>query len=92
MTAAGVSDLAELLCQSHVEHDSSQGSLMQPGLPGLEAERQVKHASVITQFEEELNDDPEYACCSCEHLHQWKAVPSMKNSCQIFTSPIWQQL
>ena len=65
---------------------------MQPGLPGLEAKLQVEHATVITQFEEELHDDPEYACCSCERLQQRKAVTSMKNSGQKFSSPMWQKL
>ena len=65
---------------------------MQPGLPGLEAKLQVKHATVITQFEEELNDDPEYACCCCECSQQRKALTSMKNSGQTFSSPTWQKL
>ena len=56
MIAAGVSDSVELF-QSNTVHDNSQSSLMQPGLPGLEAKLQVKHATVITQFEEELNDE-----------------------------------
>ena len=92
MTAAGISDFAELFHHCHVEHDSSRDSLIQPGLPGLEAKLQVEHATVITHFEEELNDDPEYACCSCEHLHQRKAVTSMRNSGHKFSSPMWQQL
>ena len=58
MIAAGISEFAELF-HSDIEHENSQGSLMQPGLPGLEAKLQVEHATVITQFEEELNDDPE---------------------------------
>lgn len=47
---------------------------MQQQLPGLEGELQVKHASVITQFEEQLNDDPEYVLaaavnvCTCGKL------------------------
>ena len=92
MTAAGVSDFAELFYQSGVELGGSQDRLMQPGLPGLETKLQIEHATVITQFEDELNDDPEYACCSCERLHQRKNVTRMKNSGQKFSSPMWQKL
>ena len=91
--AAGIGDFAEFF-QSDVEQDDSQAvaSFMQPGMPGLEAKLQLEHATVITQFEEEVHDDPEYACCSCERLHQRKAVTSMKNSANKFSSPMWQQL
>ena len=92
MIAAGVSDTVELF-QSDTVHDNSQSSLMQPWLPGLEAKLQVKHATAITQFKEELNDDPEYACCCCcERLQQRKALTSMKNSGPKFSSPMWQKL
>ena len=68
-TAAGISDFAELF-ESDVPQDDSQAvaTFIQPGMPGLEAKLQVEHASIITQYEEELHDDPEYACCSCERL------------------------
>ena len=92
MIAAGVSDSVQLFQSDHTVHNNSQGTPIQQGLPGLEAKVYVKHATVITQFEEKLNDDPKYACCSCERLLQRKAVTSMKNSGQNFSSPMWQKL
>ena len=91
--AAGISDFAQFF-QSDVEQDDSQAvaSFMQPGMPGLEAKLQLEHVTVITQFEEEVHDDPEYACCRCERLNQRKTVTSMKNSANKFSSPMWQQL
>ena len=65
---------------------------MQPGMPGLEAKLDLEHATVITQFDEKLHNDPEYACCSFERLHKRKAVTSMKNSANTFSSPMWLQL
>ena len=61
--------------KSHLQTNSK---FMQAVTPGLEAKLQVQHAPVITQFEQEVRDDPEYGCCSCERLHQRKAVTSMK--------------
>ena len=81
--------------ESDIEIDKSQlktKSTFMPGMPGLEAKPQVEHALLITQFEGEVSDDPEYACCSCERLHQCKAVTSMKNLDKKFSSPMWQQL
>ena len=90
---AGISDFAEFF-HSDAEEDNSLAvaSFMQPGMPGVEAKLEWEHATVITQFEEELHNDPEYACCSFECLHQRKAVTSMKNSTNTFLSPMWLQL
>ena len=66
MDAAGISHCEEL-CQSECE--SSQENLA-AGLPSLEPLLQVKHANLITKLEKEVGDDPEYACCCCERLHQ----------------------
>ena len=88
MRVAGISDFEEL-CQS--EYESCQETLA-AGLPCLEPLLQVKHATLITTLEKEVNDDPEYACCCCERLHQRKNVTSMKNSASKFVTDIWQQL
>ena len=76
MDAAGINHCEEL-CQS--ERESSQENLA-AGLPSLEPLLKVKHATLITKLEKEVGDDPEYACCCCEHLHQRENVTSMKNS------------
>ena len=62
------------------------------GLPGLELQLQVRHAEIITKFEQELSDDPVHACCSCERLFQRKSVTSMKNCDIKFTSSMWKKL
>ena len=66
MDAAGISH-GEELCQSECE--SSQENVT-AGLPSLKPLLQVKHATLISKPEKEIDDDPEYACCCCEHLHQ----------------------
>ena len=88
MRVTGISDFEEL-CQS--EYESCQETLA-AGLPCLEPLLQVKHATLITTLEKEVNDDPEYACCCCERLHQQKNVTSMKNSASKFVTDIWKQL
>ena len=88
MDAAGISHCEEL-CQSECE--SSQENLA-AGLPSLEPLLQVKHATLITKLEKEVGDDPEYACCCCERLHQRKNVTSMKKSALKFVTKVWQQL
>ena len=62
------------------------------GLPGMEAYLKVKHAELITNFEKEVGDDPEFACCSCESLFQRKNVTSLKNWDVKFTSQAWKEL
>ena len=88
MGVAGISHFEEL-CQSECE--SCQENLV-AGLPSLEPLLQVKHATLITKLEKEVGDDPEYACCCCERLHQRKNVTSMKKSDSKFVTSIWQQL
>ena len=76
MEAAGISHCEEL-CQSECE---SRQENLAAGLPNLEPFLEVKHATLITKLDKEVSDDPEYACCCCERLHQRKSVTSMKNS------------
>ena len=38
--------------------------------PNLESQLLITHAGLITELEKEIDDFPEYACCSCERLHQ----------------------
>ena len=62
------------------------------GLHALELQLHVRHAEIITKFEQELSDDPVYACCSCERLFQRKTVTSMKNCDIKFTSTMWKMM
>ena len=71
------------------ETESNDAAISTPGLPNLEPQLLVKHAGVITALEKQINDDPEFACCSCERLHQ-RSVTSLKNSDKKFTSDMWQ--
>ena len=90
MTITGVQNYAEIFEDNETEHDT--GNISNPGLVDLEAQLQVKYAEVITTFEKQINDDPEYACCSCERLHQCKNVTSLKQSNKKFNSDMWQQV
>ena len=49
------------------------------------------HAQVIADFEKEVDDDPEHACCSCERLHQRKSVTRVRLSDNLGSS-IWPAL
>ena len=51
-------------------------------MPDIES---VLHAEMIAELQKKLADDPEFACCSCERLHQRKIVTA-------FESNIWQAL
>ena len=42
--------------------------------PHLESELLVDNALLIAQLQKEIDDYHEHACCSCERLHQRKAV------------------
>ena len=48
---------------------------------------------MIQQLQNLLADDPEFPCCSCEHLHQRKNVTAFKFSeSKKCTSNMWQTL
>ncbi len=47
--------------------------------PNLESQLEIINAQPITQLEK-IDDFPENACCSCERLHQRKAVTRVKLS------------
>ena len=48
--------------------------------PNLESHFLITHAKIIKDFEKEIEDFPEHACCSCEHLHQRKCATKIKLS------------
>ena len=63
--------------------------LQQPKLPDLESELIIDNAEMILQLEKLLADDAEFACCSCERLHQRKNVTAFDTSeSKKFTSDI----
>ena len=67
--------------------------LQEPKLPGLESELIIDNAEMISQLEKQLADDPEFACCSCERLHQRKKVTAFHFSeSKKFTSDMWEML
>ena len=51
--------------------------LQQLKLPDLEA---LGYAEMIANLEKKLSHDAEFACCSCERLHQRKQVTGFKFS------------
>ena len=54
--------------------------LQQLKLPDLEADLYLGYAEMIANVEKKLSDDAEFACCSCERLHQRKQVTGFKFS------------
>ena len=48
--------------------------------PNLESQLLITHAGLITELEKEIDDFPEYACCSCERF----ASKEVSNSSQAF--------
>ena len=67
-----VPDFAVLLTNdldcSYEQHiDAAVADLV---LKSVESRLLIAHAQVISDLQKEIDDDPEHACCSCEHLHQ----------------------
>ena len=60
--------LASVTVRSYASECESCQENLAAGLPSLEPLLQVKHATLTTKLEKEVGDDPEYACCCCEHL------------------------
>ena len=90
MKLTDIKSCADLFGNDAAEHEDD--AMRRPGLPNLETELLVKHAGVITMLEKQIHDDPEYACCSCERLHQRSSVTSLKGSQNKFNSGMWKQL
>ena len=59
--------------------------------PNLESHLLLTHAKIIKDFEKEIEDFPEHACCSCERLHQRKCVTKIKLSDKL-SSEVWPRL
>ena len=47
--------------------------------PNLESHLLITHAKIIKDLEKEIEDFPEHACCSCEHLHQRKCLTKLNS-------------
>ena len=97
----GIANYKKLLGDSTSTSDSSDLTnaaekplvLQQPKLPDLESELIIDNAEMILQLEKLLADDAEFACCSCERLHQRKNVTAFDMSeSKKFTSDMWQIL
>ena len=59
--------------------------------PNLEAQLLITHAELISQLENEVQDFPEHACCSCERLHQRKGLTKVNLSDEL-SHDVWPQL
>ena len=57
----------------------------------LEAQLLITHAELISQLENEVQDFPEHACCSCERVHQRKSLTTV-NLCDELSHDVWPQL
>ena len=90
MKLTDIKSCADLFGNDAAEHEDD--AMRRPGLPNLETELLMKHTGVITMLEKQIRDDPEYACCSCERLHQRSSVTSLKGSQNKFNSGMWKQL
>ena len=60
-------------------------------IPNLESHHLITHPKIIKDFEKEIEDFPEYACCSCERLDQRKCVTIIKLSDKL-SSEVWPRL
>ena len=58
---------------------------------GIESKLFIEGAELITQFESEIDDYPEYVCCSCECLYQRKYLTKVKLSNNP-SSHVWPRL
>ena len=59
--------------------------------PNLETHLLITHAGLIDELEKEINDFPEYICCSCERLHQRKSVTVVKLNDNL-SNAVWPRL
>ena len=57
----------------------------------LEAQLLISHAELISQLEDEVQDFPEHASCSCERLHQRKSLTRVNLSDEL-SHDVWPQL
>ena len=59
--------------------------------PNRELQLLITHAGLITELEKEIDDFPEYACCSCERLNQRKSLTVVKLSDDL-GNHVWPRL
>ena len=59
--------------------------------PNLETQLFITHAGLIAELEKEIDDFPEYICCSCERLHQRKSVTVVKLNDNL-SNDVWPRL
>ena len=59
--------------------------------PNLEAQLLISNAELISQLEDEVQDFPEHAFCSCERLHQRKSLTRVNLSDEL-SHDVWPQL
>ena len=85
-------NLIDLLIESVPDNEYSEV----PSTPSCdevnEAALQVKYADTVCEYEKKLQDDPEFACCSCEHLLMRKNLTMFKYHNGTFNSEIWHDL
>ena len=74
-------------------YDSNHSILNQSdSLCNLESLLQVQYAGVTNNWLKEMNDDPEFACCSCERLHKRSGVTRVKLDSDKWKTEMWQTL
>ena len=64
---ANVQDHEELI-GDNLNQGTDSSDLSADGLVNIETTLQVKYAEVFKNYRDKLNEDPAYACCSCERL------------------------
>ena len=74
MKMAGIKNIESLL-GNDVDHEYEENTHDNSYLrqPDLEDKLVFTHAALITEFEKEIDDFPEHACC-CERLSQRKSM------------------
>ena len=85
-------NLCDLLLQSTAGDKSAEESTPFGDEENTETALQVKHADTICEYEKKLEQDPEFACCSCERLLLRKNLTMFKFHDEKFSSDIWNDL
>ena len=86
-------DSLDELLKKPDNYDSNHSILNQSdSLRNLESLLQVQYAGVTNNWLKEMNDDPEFACCSCERLHKRSGVTRVKLDSDKWKTEMWQTL
>ena len=95
----GINDYTELIDENGElylnegnDEETEEVLLSAEGLPHVETQLQVAHATTIDEYHSKLRDDPEHACVSCHRLFTKGGVTKFRYGVEKFQSEVWQRL